>query len=46
MKCVLPWEEELLKKLPLTKFLLVHYDLEKVTKQARAMVTIYGLNEN
>jgi cell division protease FtsH len=23
----------------------VHYDLEKVTKQARAMVTIYGLND-
>jgi hypothetical protein len=35
-----------LKKLFLIKFLQEHYDLEKVTKQAKAMVTIYGLNEN
>ena len=33
------------KKLYLIKFLQVLSDLEKVTRQAKAMVSIYGLNE-
>ena len=41
MKCVPPWEEIIFGKISTGAL----SDLEKVTKQARAMVTIYGLNE-
>jgi ATP-dependent Zn protease len=38
------WEEERLSKLLLVEFLPALSDLEK-SKQARAMVTVYGLND-
>ena len=46
MKCVLPWGGRAAEKVIFDKISTgALSDLEKVTKQARAMVTVYGLND-
>ncbi len=45
-KCALLWAEELAEKVTFDRISTgALSDLEKVTRQARAMVTIYGLND-